>query len=163
MRAPAGSVAAIIPSSFPLRPGKCVSGHGRWQTRNGPPSPPRCLRHTQRGATQPQTHTLANNSAEKEQMREVFLFFSRDIASLGLCSPCAFMSCHLVKKSLYGLSRPHGCECGGLDCGSFRTPPWPALSASDKRASPELRRTPSPGFLSNPSCDLTRLSSLQIL
>lgn len=47
-----------------------------------PTSPLCCLRHTQREATQPQTHTLANNSAEKEQMREVFLFFSP-----GYCLP----------------------------------------------------------------------------
>lgn len=72
------------------------------------------------------------------------------------------MSCHLVKKSLYGLSRPHGCECGEVDCESFETPPWPALSVSDKRASPELQRCPLPEFLSNACGGLTLLSSVQI-
>lgn len=59
------------------------------------------------------------------------------------------MSCHLVKR-LYGLSRPHGHECGEVDCGSFRTPPGPALSASDKRASPESFRLQT-GKLFNPT------------
>lgn len=73
---------------------------------------------------------------EREQMRKVFVFFFLNITSSFLCSPCVFMSCHLVKR-LYGLPRPHGNECGEVDCGSFRTPPGPALRASDKRVSPE--------------------------
>ena len=63
-------------------------------------------------------------------------YFFLNITSLFLCSPCVFMSCHLVKR-LYGLPRPHGYACGEVDCGSFRIHPGPALSASDKRASPE--------------------------
>lgn len=46
--------------------------------------------------------TLAQTiEEEREQMRKVFVFFffSRDITPFFLCSPCVFMSCHLVKKA----------------------------------------------------------------
>lgn len=90
------------------------------------------------------THTLALthkrshahiHNRETKQIRKVFIFVLRFYLLL-FCSPCVFMSCHLVKR-LYGLHRPHGYECGEVDGGSFRTPSGPALSASDKRASPE--------------------------
>lgn len=60
------------------------------------------------------THTRTHNEKalvqtierEGEQMRKVFIFFPR-YTPFFLCSPCFFMSCHLVKR-LYGLPRPHG-------------------------------------------------------
>lgn len=144
MCTPPGSIRAIIPSSFPLRPRVCVSGHGWWQTGNSSPA------HPFKPATQLQTntekhtwtHTLTHthkhphiHNRETKQIRKFFIFVPRYYLLL-FCSPCVFMSCHLVKR-LYGLHRPHGYECGEVDCGSFRTPSGPALSASDKRASPE--------------------------
>lgn len=116
--------------------------------------------------SQTHTHTHMMRKAlgqtierEKESKWERFSSFFLDITPVFLCSPCVFMSCHLVKR-LYGLSRPHGHECGEVDCGSFRTPPGPALSASDKRASPEsfclqtgklfnLTSSPVPDFFSS--------------
>lgn len=112
-------------------------GDGRQGTAHQPThlSPPCRFKHTSEHR-HTHAHTLVQTiEKEREQMRKVFVFFS-GYYPFFLCSPCVFMSCHLVKR-LYGLSRPHGYECGEVDCGSFRTPPGPALSASDRRASPE--------------------------
>lgn len=105
-------------------------------------------------------------------MRKVFRLFFLDITPFFLCSPCVFMSCHLVKW-LYGLPRPHGYECGEVDCWSFRTPAGPALSASDKRASPEslslqtgklfnLTSSPSHDFFSSLFSSLSQRTTVAV-
>lgn len=127
-------------------------GDGRRGTAHQPThsSQPRSFKHTQKNTrlnahihsqTQTRTHrewesTSTNNTERKRANEKGFCLFFLNITSSFLCSPCVFMSCHLVKR-LYGLPRPHGNECGEVDCGSFRTPPGPALRASDKRVSPE--------------------------
>lgn len=96
--------------------------------------------------------TLAQTiEEEREQMRKVFVFFfslSGYYPLLSLLS-LRFYVMSPCKKSLYGLSRPHGYECGEVDCGRFRTPPGTALSARYKRASPDSFRlqTGKPSFI----------------
>lgn len=125
-------------------------GDGRQGTAHRPTrfSQPCGFAHTlkTRGRTLTQTHVhsrthtrqeSANDGTARERTNERGFLFFRRYCPVSPFPPCVFYFMTPCKKSFYGLPRPHGYECGEVDCGSFRTPPGQALSSSDKRASPE--------------------------
>lgn len=75
-------------------------GDGRQGTAHQPThsNQPRRFKHT---SEHTRTHASANNRGRKRANEKGFrlFFFSRDITPFFLCSPCVFMSCHLVKKA----------------------------------------------------------------